>query len=43
MAAGQLSHAVGLHVIDPVTGALSLRQELAVGRNPNWVEAIALA
>ncbi len=42
VAAGQLSHAVGLHAIDPATGALTLRQELAVGRNPNWVEAIAL-
>ncbi len=40
--AGQLSHAVGVHAIDPASGALTLRHELAVGRNPNWVEAIAL-
>ncbi len=40
--AGQLSHAVGVHSIDPASGALTLRHELAVGRNPNWVEAIAL-
>ncbi len=40
--AGQLSHAVGVHAIDPASGALTTRHELAVGRNPNWVEAIAL-
>ncbi len=39
--AGQLSHAIGVHAIDPASGALTLRHELAVGRNPNWVEAIA--
>ncbi|HNJ82770.1 MAG TPA: lactonase family protein [Piscinibacter sp.] len=43
IAAGQLSNAVGLHAIDAASGALTLRHELAVGRNPNWVEAIALA
>lgn len=42
IAAGQLSHAVGVHAIDPRTGRLELRHEHAVGRNPNWVEAIAL-
>jgi 6-phosphogluconolactonase len=42
IAAGQLSHAVGVHAIDACSGALSLRHEHAVGRNPNWVEAIAL-
>jgi 6-phosphogluconolactonase len=42
IAAGQLSHAVGVHAIDAGTGTLSLRHEHAVGRNPNWVEAIAL-
>lgn len=40
--AGQLSHAVGVHAIDLASGALTTRHELAVGRNPNWVEAIAL-
>lgn len=42
IAAGQLSHAVGVHRIDAGTGALDLRHEHAVGRNPNWVEAITL-
>jgi 6-phosphogluconolactonase len=42
IAAGQLSHAVGVHAIDPRTGRLELRHEHAVGRNPNWVEATAL-
>lgn len=42
IAAGQLSNAVGVHAIDPRTGRLELRHEHAVGRNPNWVEAIAL-
>lgn len=42
IAAGQLSHAVGVHAIDAGTGMLSLCHEHAVGRNPNWVEAIAL-
>ena len=43
IAAGQLSHAVGVHAIDAHSGALSLRHEHAVGRNPTWVEALALA
>jgi 6-phosphogluconolactonase len=42
IAAGQLSHQVGVHEIDTATGTLSLRHEHAVGRNPNWVEAITL-
>ena len=42
VAAGQLSHTVGVHTIAPATGILSLRHEHAVGRNPNWVEAIDL-
>ena len=42
IAAGQLSNAVGVHAIAAASGALSLRHEHAVGRNPNWVEAIAL-
>ncbi|MFC5499338.1 lactonase family protein [Caenimonas terrae] len=40
--AGQLSHRVGVHRIDPQGGALELVGEHEVGRNPNWVEAIAL-
>ncbi|MFT3956695.1 MAG: beta-propeller fold lactonase family protein [Piscinibacter sp.] len=42
VAAGQSSHAVGVHRIDADTGTLDLRHTHAVGRNPNWVEAITL-
>ena len=42
IAAGQLSHAVGVFAIDARSGALSPCDEHAVGRNPTWVEAIAL-
>lgn len=42
VAAGQLSHAVGVHAIDTGNGGLSPRHEHAVGRNPTWVEIIAL-
>jgi 6-phosphogluconolactonase len=42
IAAGQLSHAVGLYGIDDRTGALSLRHEHDVGHNPTWVEAVEL-
>lgn len=42
IAAGQLSHQVGVHEIDAATGTLDLRHTHAVGRNPNWVEAITL-
>lgn len=40
IAAGQASHRLGVHAIDPATGALSPVGEHAVGRAPNWVEAI---
>lgn len=43
IAAGQLSHRVGVHRIDPDSGALDLLGEHAVGLNPSWVEAVALA
>lgn len=42
VAAGQLSHAVDVHRIDADTGTLDRRHTHAVGRNPNWVEAITL-
>lgn len=42
IAAGQLSHSVGVHAIDAATGALKFVTEQAVGRDPNWVEAIEL-
>ena len=40
--AGQLSHRVSLHRIDPASGVLDVVAEHAVGLNPTWVEAIAL-
>jgi len=42
VAAGQDSHAVALHAIDGASGALQRLQQLAVGRNPNWVEIVEL-
>lgn len=42
IAAGQLSHRVGVHAVHPDTGALSGVGEHAVGRNPNWVETLQL-
>ena len=43
LAAGQLSHRLGVYAIDPVTGRLARHGEYGVGRNPNWVEIVALA
>jgi 6-phosphogluconolactonase len=40
--AGQLSHRLSVYAIDAQTGALLLRSQCAVGRDPNWVESIAL-
>jgi 6-phosphogluconolactonase len=42
VAAGQRSHRVGVHAIDPPSGLLSARHSHAVGTNPNWVEMIDL-
>ncbi|MDE2306395.1 MAG: beta-propeller fold lactonase family protein [Gammaproteobacteria bacterium] len=42
VSAGQLSHTVALYLIDAATGELIRRREYAVGRNPTWVEIIAL-
>jgi 6-phosphogluconolactonase len=42
LVAGQTSHAVGLHAVDPTTGALTLLAEHAVGQNPNWVTTLTL-
>lgn len=39
--AGQKSHAVTSYAIDPATGSLTPRQQLGVGRDPNWVEIVA--
>ena len=42
LAAGQLSNRVGVHRIDPYSGALALLGEHEVGANPSWVETVAL-
>ncbi|MGY4098947.1 lactonase family protein [Nocardia sp. R16R-3T] len=42
VAAGQRSDRVMSYAIDPATGSLTPRQRLDVGRDPNWVEIIAL-
>jgi len=42
LAAGQASHSLRVHAIDAKTGALSTHADLDVGRNPNWVEIVAL-
>jgi 6-phosphogluconolactonase len=41
--AGQSQNTVGVFAIDPDSGALALRHRIAVGKNPNWIEAISLA
>ncbi|WP_433621740.1 lactonase family protein [Nocardia sp. CA-120079] len=40
--AGQKSDAVTSYAVDPATGSLTPRQRLEVGRDPNWVEIVAL-
>lgn len=42
LAVGQLSHRLSVSAIDAATGALTKQGECAVGRNPNWVEIVAL-
>jgi len=42
IAAGQASHSVRVHAIDAKSGALAPHADLGVGRNPNWVEIVAL-
>lgn len=42
VAAGQRSNAVSLYRIDPDDGGLTLLARQRVGRNPNWVEILAL-
>lgn len=41
--AGQLSHQLSVCAIDAASGALSKVARTDVGRNPNWVETLALA
>ncbi|MFI6364876.1 lactonase family protein [Nocardia sp. NPDC050630] len=40
--AGQKSGSVTSYAIDPATGSLTPRQQRGVGRDPNWVEVVAL-
>jgi 6-phosphogluconolactonase len=42
LAVGQASHRLRVHAIDGKTGALSPHAEMEMGRNPNWVEIVAL-
>jgi 6-phosphogluconolactonase len=42
LAVGQLSHRLSVHAIDRATGRLTKHGEYGVGRNPNWVEVVAL-
>ena len=40
--AGQSQNTVGVFAIDRDGGALTFRHRIVVGKNPSWVEAIAL-
>ena len=42
VAVGQESHAVTLYAIDPSSGALKPLRNYSLGKNPNWVEIVAL-
>ena len=42
IAAGQASDSVRVHAIDAATGALTRHADHETGRNPNWVEIVAL-
>jgi 6-phosphogluconolactonase len=42
LAVGQASHSLTSYAIDPSNGGLTELRRLAMGRNPNWVETIAL-
>ena len=42
IAAGQASDRLAVHAIDPHSGALAWRGGCAAGRNPNWIETVAL-
>ena len=40
IAAGQDSHSVSLHPIDPATGIPGTPLRFPTGKNPNWVEIV---
>lgn len=42
VAAGQESHQVALHPLDPVTGFPGAATRVPAGKNPNWVEIVDL-
>ena len=42
LAVGQVSNRLSRYAIDPASGHLAKQEECAVGRNPNWVEIVAL-
>lgn len=42
IAAGQESHHLALHPIDPATGVPGTPTRIPVGKNPNWVEIVDL-
>ncbi len=42
LAVGQMSNHLSRYAIDPASGHLAKQEECAVGRNPNWVEIVAL-
>jgi 6-phosphogluconolactonase len=40
IAAGQESHSVSVHPIDPATGLPGTPTRTPAGKNPNWVEVV---
>ena len=42
IAAGQISHRVGVHLIAPGSGALTQVAEHDVGLNPNWITVLPM-
>ena len=42
LAVGQASHRLSVYAIDAASGALAKRHEQAVGRDPNWIEVVAV-
>jgi 6-phosphogluconolactonase len=42
LAVGQLSNSMTSYAIDKKTGALTKLQDMPMGKNPNWVEIVAL-
>jgi hypothetical protein len=34
---------MGIYAIDPDRGSLALRHQIFVGKNPNWIETLAIS